>query len=374
MKICYFGTYRKNYSRNKIMIAALESAGVEVVQCNEKLWQGIQDRVDVLTGGWKKPAFWFRIIKTYSRLIWRMTKIKDFDILMIGYPGQLDVFLGKLLSRLRKKPLVWDVFMSIHLVAKERNLDQGNTFILNQIHRLESRALRIPDLLIQDTAQYVEWFQQEYGVQPERFRLIPTSADDRIFRPLKTTRDHHKEQFIVLYYGTFIPNHGIMKIAQAINHLRDHQDILFECIGDGPDREAFEDHLREHALTNVRMLDWMQQDELLKHIAEADICLGAFGDTPQSLMTIQNKIYECFAMGKLVITGESPATKASLPEDIIVLCDRDNPEEIANAIMRLKNQPTLIQKMSENAFSYFQEHFSIAILGKRLKQYLAELL
>ena len=26
--------------------------------------------------------------------------------------------------------------------------------------------------------------------------------------------------------------------------------------------------------------------------------------------------------------------------------------------------------MSENAFSYFQEHFGIAILGKRLKQYL----
>lgn len=351
------------------MIAALESAGFQVQQCHETLWHGIQDRVDAVEGGWKKPVFWFRIIGIYLRLTWRMMKIKDFDILMVGYPGQFDVFLAKLFSIIRRKSLVWDVFMSIYLVAKERHLDRGNQFILNQIHRLESWALKLPDLLIQDTAEYVNWFQKEYGTSPERFRLIPTGADDRIFRPLKQRPSKHKDPFIVLYYGTYIPNHGVMKIAQAINHLKNHTDILFECIGDGPERAAFEAYLGENDLHNVRMLDWMPQAELLEHITDADICLGAFGNTPQSLMTIQNKIYECMAMGKPVITGASLATKTSLPEGVILLCNRDNPKDIADAILTLKNQPELMQQLSQNALLYYQQHVSIDSLGIQLKNH-----
>jgi glycosyltransferase involved in cell wall biosynthesis len=373
VKICYFGTYRKDYSRNKIMIAALESAGFQVQQCHETLWHGIQDRVDAVEGGWKKLAFWFRITRTYLRLIWRMLKIKDFDILMVGYPGQFDVFLAKCFSIIRRKPLVWDVFMSIYLVAKERRLDQSNQFILKQIRRLEARALKLPDLLIQDTAEYVRWFQKEYDISPERFRLIPTGADDRIFRPLEQTSNKEGNAFVILYYGTYIPNHGVMKIAQAINHLKNHEDIVFECIGDGPERSTFEAYLRENNLNNVRMLDWMPQEVLLKHISDADICLGAFGDTPQSLMTIQNKIYECMAMGKPVITGASPATETTLPEGVILLCNRDNPQDIADAILTLKNQPELMQQLSQNALLYYQQHVSIDSLGKQLRNHLQAL-
>jgi glycosyltransferase involved in cell wall biosynthesis len=121
------------------------------------------------------------------------------------------------------------------------------------------------------------------------------------------------------------------------------------------------------------MLDWMPQEVLLKHISDADICLGAFGDTPQSLMTIQNKIYECMAMGKPVITGASPATETTLPEGVILLCNRDNPQDIADAILTLKNQPELMQQLSQNALLYYQQHVSIDSLGKQLRNHLQAL-
>jgi len=53
MIVCYFGTYRQNYSRNKNMIAALRSVGVEVKECHVPLWHGVEDRVAVTSGGWK---------------------------------------------------------------------------------------------------------------------------------------------------------------------------------------------------------------------------------------------------------------------------------------------------------------------------------
>lgn len=37
MKICYFGTYEKDYSRNVIFIKALRAVGVEVFEINEEV-------------------------------------------------------------------------------------------------------------------------------------------------------------------------------------------------------------------------------------------------------------------------------------------------------------------------------------------------
>lgn len=373
MKVCYFGTYRHEYSRNKILIASLETAGIEVIQCHEILWHGIQDRVDTTLGGWKKPSFWWRVFRAYSKLIWKMKSLHDYDILIVGYPGQFDIFLAKIFSIVRNKPLVWDVFMSIYLVAIERGLDKKSKFTVNLIRWVESKALKLPDLLIQDTYEYVNWFHREYGISPDNFRLIPTGADDRIFKPLMNKKPA-ADPFIVLYYGTYIPNHGVMKIAQAIVQLKKKDNILFKFIGNGPDREPLETFIVEQGLKNVQILDWMSQEELLTQIAAADICLGAFGDTPQSMMTVQNKIYECLAMGKPVITGESVAVNTAFPPDTIVTCSRKEPEDLAITIENLRNNTTYLQELSINSRSVFHNHYSIGSLGERMINYLDELI
>jgi glycosyltransferase involved in cell wall biosynthesis len=374
VKVCYFGTYREEYSRNKIMIAALESAGINVVTCHVTLWHSIQDRVEITENGWKKPNFWWRVIKTYAKLVWKFMRIEDFDILMIGYPGQFDVFLGKLFAFFTGKPLVWDVFMSIYLIAKERNLDQKSPFSVKMIRCFEKSALKLPDLLIQDTAEYVQWFQKEYDIAPERFSLIPTGADDRVFKPLKLAPEKDNEKFVVLYYGTYIPNHGVALIAQAALTLIAHDDIHFEMIGDGPEKASFETFVTEKGLSNVNMINLMPQEQLLVHIAKADICLGAFGNTPQSLMTVQNKIYECLAMGKPVITGESPAVATCLPKNSLMTCSREEPWDLAETILVLKNDPTLRQRLALNAAKVFEQNFNIKSLGNQLKTNLKDMI
>ena len=148
LRVCYFGTYRANYNRNQIMIGGLRLAGVEVVECHATLWRGIEDRSWAATGGWISPAFWVRLAKVYFRLLRRYRQAGEYDVLVVGYPGILDVFLARLLANLRHKPLVWDVFMSVYLVALERGLDAHSRISIALLRWLESLALRIPDLLI----------------------------------------------------------------------------------------------------------------------------------------------------------------------------------------------------------------------------------
>lgn len=369
MIVCYFGTYREEYSRNKIMIAALRSVGVEVKECHVSLWHGIEDRVNVTVGGWRSPKFWWRAVKAYVKLLLVYRKVGDYDVLMVGYPGQVDVFLARILANMRKKPLVWDVFMSLYLIAKERKLDERKHSSVDLIKKIESMALTKPDLLIQDTAEYVKWFQREYGITPERFRLVPTGADDRIFRPLQKAKKQD-DLFHVLYYGTFIPNHGVMNIVQAAQHLQDEKEIVFDMIGDGPERKKAEEFVRDKGLNNVIFYDWMKQEKLVEVINDADACLGAFGDTPQSLMTVQNKIYECMAMGKPVITGRSPAVENNFKENYHLLSVERNPFSIAEGVKYLYQNPKQKDIIAEAGKNLFYSKYDLVNLGKTLKEIL----
>ena len=52
LRICYFGTYRANYTRNQILLKGLRAQeGAEVYECHATLWYGIEDRVEQVPGG-----------------------------------------------------------------------------------------------------------------------------------------------------------------------------------------------------------------------------------------------------------------------------------------------------------------------------------
>lgn len=372
LRVCYFGTYRSEYSRNKVMIASLRACGVQVIECNEPLWGSVEDRVQLVGGGWKNPGFWFRILKVYWRLAARFFKLPDYDVLVIGYPGQFDVFLARLLAWLRRKTLAWDVFMSIFLIAQERELDKRNRVSVGFLRAIEWAALRLPDMLLQDTAAYAAWFEDTHGLPASRFCLVPTGADERIFSPQDINAED--DRIKILYYGSYIPNHHVQTILAAASLLQDRDGWIFEMIGDGPDRALAQEYANVHQLKNMRFVEWLPGDELVGHIAAADICLGAFGVTPQSLMTVHNKIYECLAMKKAVVSGDSPAVRQALePGQEIWLVPRQDPQALAGAITKLAGDPGLRKTLGENGYVRYRGQYSLEQLGRTYRDHLRKL-
>jgi glycosyltransferase involved in cell wall biosynthesis len=230
------------------MIEGLRRNGIEVVECHVPLWRSIEDRVKAASGGWLSPAFVVRVIRTYCKLLKVYQTIGGYDVMIVGYPGQLDVYLARILTWLHRRPLVLDVFMSIYLIALERGLTSKHPVTARMIYWLEKLACLLPDQLIIDTADYVSWFDQSYNIDPQRFRLVPTGADDRVFHPMDV--EGHADGFKVVYYGTFIPNHGVRYIIEAARMLQDEPDIHFELIGGGPTKAQALNLARDYGLDN----------------------------------------------------------------------------------------------------------------------------
>jgi glycosyltransferase involved in cell wall biosynthesis len=356
-----------------MMIAGLRLNGVIVSECHQSLWRGIDDRVRIASGNWVKPSFWWRIFTTYWRLLQSYLHTGEYDVLIVGYPGQLDVFLARILSWLKRKPLVLDVFMSIYLISVERGLDRLNPFSIKLLHFLEWAALKVPDRLILDTDEYVQWFEKNYKTSARRFRLVPTGADDRIFHPGPNALPKDGK-FRVLYSGTYIPNHGVMFMVEAAKILSNHHEIVFQFIGNGPELEQARAFAAQNQLVNVNFIEWMEKERLVEHIRRADVCLGAFGTTPQSMMTVQNKIYEAIAVEKPLISGDSPAARDVFTHgENIYLCQRGSGSAIAEAILTLFKDPTLQTKIADNGYSLFKKKYDLLHNGQRYKLILEEM-
>lgn len=370
LRVCYFGTYRANYGRNQIMIAGLRAAGVRVEECHETLWQGISDRVEQVEGGWLNPRFWRRLLGVYWRL-WRAHRqAAGYDVMMLGYPGPFDAYLARLLSWRRRRPLVLDHYMSLYLIAEERGLVTEKSWKGRLLRWMEGLGLRMPDLLISDTPDYVRYHCETYHLSPRRFALVPAGADDRLFYPRPELMPA-EDAFRVIYYGTFIPNHGVPTMVEAAALLHDETHIRFDFYGDGPDRAGAEQRAQEAGLQNIQFHGWLEKEALPGQLSQSHLCLGVFGSTPQSLMTVQNKIWEAAAMQRPLLSGDSPAIRKVFEHgENIYLVERGNPEALAEAILRLSKDPALRQRLAEGGYRRFQESNSIARLGARTKEIL----
>lgn len=369
MRVLYFGTYDKEYLHNRLMIDGLRSAGVEVTECHVPLWRDTEDKVIAAQGAGRWLSMGARALQAYLALLSAyLPRRGAYDVMMLGYIGQLDVFLARALCWLSGRPLVMDVLMSLYLIATERQLPARHV-----LRWIENVACRLPDLLILDTPEYAEFFEQTYGIPRTRFHLVPLGADNRLFKPLPPREPDGA--FRLLYYGTFIPLHGVEHIIRAADLLRDRRETFFRLVGRGPERARAEALAVELRLDNVTFSDWVPLEQLPALTAQADALLGVFGTTLQSKFTIQNKIYQGLAMARPVITGDSPTVRAALTHrQHVYLVERGNPAALADAIVTLQADAELRARLAAEGRQLFAERFTVQAIGAQTVSYLRELL
>jgi glycosyltransferase involved in cell wall biosynthesis len=373
MHVCYFGTYKPSYPRNRIVIDGLRAAGVQVTECNVQMWGETDERIALASGGWCNLRFWMKVLRSYISLIKQEMVLDDYDTMLVGYPGIFDMYLARLLTWRRRKPLAFDVLMSIHLIFEERGLASRVPLITHWIYWLERGACKIADNLIIDTEPQREYFCRKYGLTPDKFYLVPLGADNRVYYPVDATKPP-TEGCVVMYYGQFVPLHGVSYIVEAARQLRDHLGIQFIFIGEGVTKGAAEKLSERHDLHNVTFTGWVDKTELIQYVSKADICLGIFGDSTQAFHTVPNKIWEGLAMRKAVITGQTVAAAEIFQhEKHLYFCPLADSEALATSILRLAEDKALRQALAQQGYEYYLENFTFQKIGKHFARYLAEI-
>lgn len=359
MTILYFGSYSPDYARNWVLINGLKANGAEVLKCNNQLKGRLARFLGLFLRYWK-----FR---------------GKYDVMIVGFPGQEIMFLARLLRPFGI--IIFDAFTSHYGgYILDRKRADTNSVKAKYYRFLDTYSCKLADLVLLDTNAHIDFFVNEFKLPREQFRRIWIGANDVIFQPINRQDPlkqvlpvNSEEKFKVLFFGTYVPLQGSEYIVRAAKIISDKdRNIKFKFIGKGQDENKVKNLAKELGVGNIEFINMLPLEELKKEIVQADISLGLFGDTPKTPLVIPNKVYESLAMRKPVITADTKAIREFFNENDMYLVKPADPESLARAIIELKNNPELRNKLAENGYKKFKENASYKILGSELLKILIE--
>lgn len=357
MRICYFGAFDPQYARNNLLRAALADAGIEVVLCNvPRHWPT-----------WRKaPA----LVRRYLPLAHRC------DLIFVAEFGQVLVPLGWLLGRLTGKPVAFDFLISLYQAnVEERRLHLPGSQQARRYRRLDRVAASLPDRVLVQTHAFRDYAVRTFGVDPSLLRFVPLGVDTEMFHPLDRLSSPG-DRLTVLYFGSYIPNHGVDVILHAAADLADDPRFLFRFIGEGEGKPAAEALAASFNLPNVDFQPRLPFADLPGAIAQADIVLGVFGDTPQAQVLLANKVIQGLAMRRLVVAGDTLSNREFFTDsEHLLLTPLADPSALADALRRVADMPAGDRaRIATAGYQRFTEHFTHHAIGQRLAVIFSEML
>lgn len=353
--VCLFGDYASDYPREVIIKRAFQKKGIKVLECNCNIKHSKTGRGTIL----------FYLPKVYCCLIQKIGGLKsNFDYFLIPQNNRLIVPLAFLLSKVMGKRVIIDAFDLAYETAVIRGLSSAEARVRFWIEHL---ALHLSDHVLALTEEFKQQYIKLHSLKPTKISILPPGADERIFLNHDVQSGQDDDKFRVLYWGNFLRHHGVDIIIEAAALMRDNPNIKFIFLGKGEEEDRIRRMANNFNLDCVELLGYVSDEELIMYISKSQLCLGVFSRNIKAQCSITNKVSQALAMGKAVVTTESPATmRLFVHKENIYLVPPENPKALADAILTLYEDVLLRRQLEINGFKYFMKHFSEDAIGNQL--------
>jgi glycosyltransferase involved in cell wall biosynthesis len=348
MKILYVAGREVTYSRTHNVLKALQKQNFSVIGCFP-------------------PD---RSFKHYPKLIRRAIRHRRHcDVLLVGFYGQL---LLPVLRIFFRQPILFDMYIATSdTMVFDRGVAKPGS-PRAKIYRMSDKlSCRLSQKIILETHDHIADFAFKFGIPDDKFKRIFLTVDDELIYP--KSQQKKTDKFLVHFHGEFAPFHGVKYILQAASLLR-QANVAFQIVGKGITYAADRRLAAELELDNVRFHDPVPYTELADLMAQADLCLGIFGDNDRMLRVTTNKVVEALAMARPLITGRNePVQELVTHRHSAYLVERANPPALAAAILELKNDAALRKRVAENGYRVFSQNCTLEVFGNELKEVIESL-
>jgi glycosyltransferase involved in cell wall biosynthesis len=377
MKVITFGIYSKEpeYPRFRNLLAGLASAEIEVHECRFDMAGDFRERFRSATSPLGMVRFLASLMASYASLSWQFFRSPQADAILIVYPGYFHVHFVKFLTlfRNRRAVLLYDVFFSLYdTLVRDRQLVTESSLTGRMIYRIDRSACRNADIVLVDTHAHASYLSQILDIDEQKCRRVFVGPTFEPY-PEPVSSTDGGEEFNVLFVGTYIPLHGVETILRTARELADKRAIRFLLVGDGQQRAEMENLAKEWQLDNVRFRDWVPAAELGSLVRSSDLTLGIFGTTEKAGRVIPIKVFDICAAGVPFVTADTPAIREAFSHgENAYLVPPGDPEALAQAILELRTNRELRDRIAAGAHRLAVTTFSIDSIGTQLVKTIEE--
>ena len=345
IKVCYVLAYRApHYVRTEAILQALQNI----------------PEIELFVARNSNKCL-FRYIESLVKLL-KIRFKENPDIYVIGFRGHEIYWFIRVLAN--KKKIIFDEMMSPwDAFAGEKNNYSRSNFISKSLYLIEKKILHNADVVLTDTEVHVEFLTSLFELEKEKMIAIPVGTDEHLFS-VSVNRKTEKQfsKFLVFFYATFLPLHGVDYVLEAASLLQDI-NVSFLIIGGRGRTKAlrkFTKKLNEYNLPNLNHKEWVEPEQLPKLIANSDLCLGGpFGGTPQARRVVTGKTYQFMCMGRPTVIGEiENLTPLFKDKENCLIVQQKNPTALADKVRWAFENPTPLKSIGENAKRLYWKEFS----------------
>jgi len=348
IKVCYMAGREYEYVRTRTVVLALQAAGFDVKMS-------------------LPPNKRFR---HYPKILWKFLKMKrKCDVVIVGFYGALLMPVVRLFT---SKPVIFDIHSGTHETMLDWEKVKSKSIMAKFFYQVDKITMKMADCIILESKDHIRNWSKTYGIPRNKFRHVFLAVDDNVIYP-KPQNKNNRDAFLVHFHGEFAPFHGVEYILRAAHLLKD-KGIEFQIIGFGTTYEKDMKLVKELNLTNCRFIRWVPYEKLADAMCRADVCLGFFGDRKRAYEVFTNKVVEAIAVKRPLVTmRNSPVQELLEDGESVVFVNPGDPTALADALLNLKNNSRLRQRISENGHKVFLTHCTIEMFAKRLKEIITEL-
>jgi glycosyltransferase involved in cell wall biosynthesis len=233
-------------------------------------------------------------------------------------------------------------------------------FFMWQLAQEEAKAAKQANLVVTISRYSQRKIRQFYNVDPAKIRIVPNGVDPERFKPEGDCAEMRKwlglgDRQNVLFVGRLIPRKGLGYLVEAAKLVvKEHQEIVFVIVGDGP--------LRSRLVAEVAQRGLAGNFVFLGDVSESDLpaiyrCADVFAFP--SLQEGQGiALLEAQASAKPVVAFNVSGVTEAVQNGQTGFLVEPRSGELAEAILHLLSDTSLRAKMGAEGRRFVQKELS----------------
>lgn len=306
--------------------------------------------------------------------LWGLWHSQRPDYIFVESPPLLLSIPGYLAARLFKTKMIFNVADLWPDVARELGLIKEG-WLLRVAFRLERWSYRVA-FKVSAVTEGIRSALIKKGVPEAKVLFLPNGVDTEMFKPgpadlLMAQHLGLQGQKVILYAGTLGYVHGLETALRAARSLSNRPDIKFLFVGNGSEKEKLLKISHSNNLRNVQFLDPGPPDFVARLYSLSVAGLVVLRNVRTRSDFRSSKILPALAAGVPVVhSGNGEGARLVEQAQAGLITPPENPQALADAVVRLVDNPEWAKSLGHNGRQYAEEHL---IWSKLLKKWTAQL-
>ena len=230
-----------------------------------------------------------------------------------------------------------------------------DSWMVRLLKRLEKMSFEFADHVITIT-EPVQDLLVSRGLSRTKSTVIMNTADEARFASRSTSRTSAEAataagKFVMMYHGTLTRIYGLEIAIEAFAMVhKDMPGAEMWILGPGPEKGVLEDLAQERGLASkVTVVGPVLPAEISAWLTKCDVGILPIRRDIFLQFAFPNKLSEYVVMGKAVITSRLTTIRHYFSEDALAYCEPNNPEDLANQMVRVYRDSGLRARLAARA-------------------------